>query len=115
MDSAIVFSYSRPAPGREAKAFESFTEAQTFFGTQAHEGNCGEPLNFIATSGENLMIVPGEFEALHKLLRTDEFQDLYLKATYSTPDLGYRLGAFGAGAQESMARWARAGSELQLI
>lgn len=115
MDSAIVFTYTRAAPGREDKAFDLFTEAMAFFGTAAHEGKCGEPINFMGTTGTSLMIIPGEHHALSELTHTDEFLDLYTKTIYAVPDIAYQLGSFGEGVQNQMARWARIGGELALI
>ncbi len=115
MDSAIVFSFGRAAPGREAQAFEAFTEATTFFSTEALADKCGEPLTFMGSAGLSLMIVPGEFEKLFALVRTDEFLELYVKTVFAVPDIAYQIGPFGQGVQDYMARWARVGGELQLI
>jgi len=115
VDAAIVFTYGRPAAGREGKALEAFTEAMAFFGTRSHQGECGEPLTFIGPSGKNLMVVPGFFEKLAVLVRTEEFFDLFTKATLAAPDLGYEIGDYGAGVQSQMARWARFVGELASI
>jgi hypothetical protein len=115
VDAAIVISYGRAFPDREAKALEVFTEALTFFGTRSHAGECGEPVIFIGPSGKNLILVPGSFEKLAALVWTDEFRDLYTKAVFTTPDLTYEIGDYGAGVQSSMARWARIGSELAYL
>ena len=53
MDSAIVFSYSRAAPGREEKALQAFTEGMAFFGSAAHDGKCAEPITVMGPSGTN--------------------------------------------------------------
>ncbi len=115
MDSAIVFTYSRAAHGREQQAFEAFTESMAFFGTASHDGKCGEPINVMGTTGHSLFIVPGEYAALTELVRTEEFRELYMKALFAVPDIGYEIGAFGHGVQDYMARWARVGSELALL
>ncbi len=115
MDAALVFSYPRPFPGREAKALEAFTEAMAYFGTISHHGGCGEPLTFMGPSGKNLMLVPGEFDKLSALVLTDEFRDLFTKAVFAVPDLAYEIGDYGAGVQAQMARWTRIGGELALI
>jgi hypothetical protein len=115
MDSAILFTFTRSAPGREAQAFEAFTESMTFFGTEAHAGHSGEPITFMGPTGLNLIIVPGEFAGLSKLVRSDEFLELYTKAAFAVPDIGYQIGPYGQGVQDFMARWARVGTELALI
>lgn len=115
IDSAIVFSYSRAALGREAKALEAFTESMAFFGTASHEGKCQELITVMGTTGHSLMIVPGEYDALSELVHSEEFRELYTKAIFAVPDLGYELGAFGQGVQEYMARWARVGTDMALM
>lgn len=115
MDSAILFTYTRAAPGREKKAFDVFAEAMAFFGTAAHEGKCAEPINFMGSTGLSLAVIPGEHHALSDLIHTDEFLDLYTKMIYAVPDIAYQLGSFGEGVQDQMARWARVGGELALI
>ena len=115
IDSAIVFKYTRAAPGREAKALDLFTEAMAFFGTSAHEGKCEDPLTFMGTSGHSLIIVPGEFGALMDLTMSEEFRELYTKVVFAVPDVSYEFGAYGQGVQDYMARWARIGNELALI
>jgi len=115
MDSAIVFTFRRAAQGRESEALEAFTESMAFFGTAAHDGKCGELINFLGTTGHSFMIIPGEYDALSTLVRSDEFRELYTKAVFAVPDIGYELGAFGPGVQDYMARWARVGTELAHI
>ena len=115
IDSAIVFTYTRAAPGREEKALESFTESMAFFGTSAHEGKCEEPITFFGVSGHGLMVIPGEYEMLWKLVNTDEFRELYTKVVFAVPDISFEIGAFGQGVQDLMARWARIGKELAYI
>lgn len=115
MDSAILFTYTRAAPGREEKALEAFTEGMAFFGTAAHDGKCGEPINFMGPSGHSFIAVPGEWDKLTELVRSEEFRELYTKTVFAVPDIGYELGAYGQGVQDYMARWARVGRELAVL
>lgn len=115
LDSAIVFSYSRAAPGREDKALEAFTEGMAFFGSAAHDGKCQEPITVMGTSGHSYMIIPGEYDALSALARSDEFRELYTKTVFAVPDIGFEIAAYGQGVQDYMARWARIGTELALL
>ncbi len=115
LDSAIVFTYTRAALGREERALEAFTESMAFFGSAAHDGKCSEPITVMGTTGHSFMIIPGEYEKLSDLVRTDEFRELYTKAVFAVPDLGYELSAFGQGVQDYMARWARVGGELAFL
>lgn len=115
IDSAIVFTYTRPAPGREDLALEAFTKGLAFFGAAAHEGKCEDPLTFMGMSGQSLIIVPGAYEELFLLIRSDEFRELITKAIFAAPDLGYEIGPYGQGVQDYMARWAKVGSELAFM
>ncbi len=115
MDSAIVFTYSRAAAGRESMALQSFADALAFFGKFAADGKCGEPLTLMGPSGHAYMIVPGSFEDLTHLVRLDEFHELFIKAVFAVPDLGYEIASYGEGVQAYMARWARVGGELALM
>ncbi len=115
MDSAIVFSYTRAAPGRESRALEAFTESMAFFASAAHDGKCGETISIMGTMGDSFMIIPGEYHTLSDLVRSEEFRELYTKAVFAVPDLGYEIGAFGQGVQDYMARWARVGTELAFL
>ena len=115
MDSAIVLSYTRAAPGRELQAFETFTEGMAFFGAASHDGTCGEPISIMGMRGDNFMIIPGEYDKLARLVRTDEFRELFTKAVFAVPDIGYELAAFGQGVQDVMARWSRVGTELAYL
>ena len=115
MDSAILITWTEVVPGREAKALEAFTEAMAFFGTAAHEGKCEDPLTFMGPSGHSFMMVPGGYEELWHLIRTDDYRDLFTKALYAAPSICYELGAYGEGVQDQMVRWARVGEELALI
>jgi hypothetical protein len=45
-DAALVVSWTRAVPGREAKALEAFREALEWWGKQAAEGRCGMPRAF---------------------------------------------------------------------
>ncbi len=115
MDHAILFTYGQAAPGRESMALQAFQDGLAFFGKYAAEGKCGEAIDFMGPSGLNLILVPGKYEDLTFLTHLDEFQELYMKAIFSTPSLVYQIGTFGEGVQANMARWARVGGELALM
>ena len=115
IDSAIVFKYTRAAPGRESRALDLFTEAMAFFGTASHEGKCEEPLTFMGSSGHSFILIPGEYGKLTELTMSEEFRELYTKVVFAVPDIAYEIGAYGQGVQDYMARWARIGNELALL
>ena len=115
MDSAIVFTYSRAFPGREATAFESFQDALTLFGKFAAEDRCLEPEVFTGPFAKGLMVIKGEREKLLGIIETEEFQHMYLKAGWSVPDIGYELFFFGDSVMDLMGAWNAVGKELEYV
>ena len=115
IDSGLVFTFTRAAPGRETIGLESFTESMAFFATAAHEGKCEMPINFMGNSGKSFILIPGEYLALNELVRSDEFRELYTKVVFAVPDVAYEIGAFGQGVQDMMARWTRVGTEMAIL
>ena len=112
MNAAIMFTYTRPAPGREAKALEGFMDGLTFFGKLAADGKCGEPMVYLAPSGLGTMIIHGHRETLFEIIGSDEFAKLYTKVTFSVPDIKYEIVSAGEGVQKQMQVWGAAGLEL---
>jgi hypothetical protein len=112
MDAALVFTYTRPVPGREAKALSSFMEALSFFGKLASDGHCGEPMIFSGPSGKGMFVVPGDRDKLNEILRGEDFTWLFLKTSFTTPDIGYEMFAFGDAVTELFTTWSKAGTEL---
>lgn len=112
MKTAIVFTYTRPTPGREAKALEAFTDSLTFFGKLAADGKCGEPMVYLAPSGLGMMIIHGERETLFEITGSEEFARLYNKASFAVPDVNFDLVAAGEGVQEDMQVWSSIGLEI---
>ena len=112
MKAAIMFTWTRSTPGREAQALEVFTDSLTFWGKLAADGKCGEPMVYLAPSGLGMMIIHGERETLFEILGTDEFAKLYTKVTFSVPEIKYELVAAGEGVQEQMQVWGAVGLEL---
>ena len=112
MDSAIVFTYTRPHPGREAAAFEVFEDALTFFGKLAADGKCLEPEVFVGPHAKGVLVVKGERDALRAIIDTEDFTRFYLRAGYAVPDIGYEMYEFGEGVTTLMGLWATVGKEL---
>lgn len=112
MKAAIVFTYTRPAPGREAMALEAFTDSFTFFGKLAADGKCGEPMVYLASSGLGMMIIHGDREELFEITGSGDFHKLYDKASFAVPDVKFELVAAGDAVQEDMQIWGAVGMEL---
>src|SRR5438128_814584 len=87
-DAALVSTWSRAVPGREAKAIEVFMEFMQWWGKQAAEGKCSEPEPFFATDGSGGMsVVRGKAEMLFELASSDEALRLISKGQLIVQDL----------------------------
>ncbi len=111
MNSALVFSWKRAEPGREAKALEVLAESQMFWGKLAAEGKVAEPELFMSL-GHNLMVIRGDWDFLFQTLHTDECITLLDKATFVASDLSYHFYDIGQLAEHELQLFATAGSEL---
>lgn len=112
MNAALVFTYGRPAPGREPMALEAFTDSFTFWGKLAADDKCDEPVAYLAPSGGGMMIIHGDRKMLLDIIDTADFRAVYFKAGFCVPDLDYKLLTAGDHVAEFMAAWASLGSEM---
>lgn len=112
MKAAVMFTWTRPTAGREAKALEAFTDSLTFWGKLAADDKCGEPMVYLAPSGIGMMIIHGERETLFDIIGSNEFAKQYAKVTFSVTDIKYELVAAGERVQEEMQMWGAVGLEL---
>ena len=87
-DAALVSTWGRAVPGREAKAIEVFMEFMQWWGKQAAEGKCSEPEPFFATDGSGGMsVVRGKADMLLELASSDEALRLISKGQLIVQDL----------------------------
>jgi hypothetical protein len=114
-DAALVVSWTRAVPGREAKALEAFREALEWWGKQAAEGRCGTPRAFgAADASGGMVIVEGRSNVLYELMESEEYRKLNSKGVMVADDFRAKLyyGGTEAELQQTMAILAQAGNEL---
>jgi hypothetical protein len=112
-NTAVIFFYGVPVAGREAKAFETFNDAATFFGKLAADGKCAEPEMFHYGFGGGMMIVrAASIEDLFEMLERDESRKIIAAATYTVTDFRYEIFFTGERMMENMGNWAQVGAEL---
>ena len=112
-NTALVFHYGLPVPGREAKAMEAFADAQTIFGKFAADGMCAEPEIFHHLHGAGMMIVRAEgFEELFKVLEKDETKRLLDLCTFAVQDFEFTFMQTGELLMEAMGLYTTVGAEL---
>lgn len=70
MKAALVIRFGNPVPGREAAALTYGHELEAF--ARKNSGMISEPKWYWSSSGENMVIVEGEYENLLALTATPE-------------------------------------------
>lgn len=112
MKAAMVGKWTTPVPGREKAAIAYGRALDEFFGKKAAEGLCTEPKWFWATTGENLWLVEGEFDALVGISATPEAQKFQVMGPILLQDCGWSI--FLAGREEMFGPYEEILKELKI-
>ena len=76
-NAALMLSYKKPIPGREAKALEVFADALTLYGKLAADGKCADPEVFHHLIGGGMFIVKTEnLETAHEILEMEDIRKM---------------------------------------
>jgi hypothetical protein len=110
-NAALVYTYTRAVPGREAHAFEAFTDALSFWEKQAIDGQCLTPETFMGRQ-TNMIVVRGLRRKLEDIIDSTNHRKLYARSLFVVEDLRMELFATGDEVQRQMQIWASAGAEL---
>ena len=112
-NTALVFKYGLPVPGREEKGLEAFADAQTIFGKFAADGICAEPEIFHHLFGGGMMIIRAEtFDKLFFMLEKEEVKRLIDLCTYTAQDFEFSFMQTGELLMEDMGLFTKVGAEL---
>ena len=112
-NTALVFSYGLPVPGREVKAMEAFADGQALFGKFAADGMCAEPELFHHLFGAGMMIIRAEsYEKLFAMLEKEEAKRLIDLCTFTVQDFEFTFMHTGELLMEDMGLYATVGAEL---
>ena len=112
-NTALVFSYGLPVPGREAKALEAFADAQALYGKFAADGMCAEPEIFHHLFGAGMMIIRAEgFEKLFAMLEKEDSKRLIDLCTFAVQDFEFTFMQTGELLMKDMGLYATVGAEL---
>lgn len=114
MDTALVFTWSRPETGREAKALEALIEGRMFWAKLAAEGQVSEP-EYLMGIDQNMLIVKGDWDFLFQTLHTDAAMLLIEKAGFVAKDFTYHFYSVAGGAEHMLELYATAGTELGIL
>ena len=111
-NSALVFTFGPPVPGREAAALANFAHAQAFFGQLAADGKC-EAEAYLWGYGGGLMIVKGDSpEALYEILAMDESRKMLSTGSLTSQAFAFQMAATGESLADNMTSFAAVGTEL---
>lgn len=112
-NTALVFKYGLPVPGREKEALEAFADALALYGKFAADGMCAEPEPMHYLFGGGMMIIRAEtFEKLFHMLETEESKKLIDLCTYSVKDFEFTFMHTGELLMEDMSLFTKVGAEL---
>jgi hypothetical protein len=112
-NTALIFKYGLPVPGREAKAMEVFADGTALWGKYAADGMCAEPEFFHHLFGGGMMIVRAEsFDKLFVLLEKEESKKLIDACTFAAQDFELTFMQTGDLLMEDMGLYSTVGAEL---
>ncbi len=94
MRAALVVRFTNPVPGRERAAIAYGREVDEFVRKNAARG-LSEPKWYWSSSGENMIIVEGEYDKLLELSSTPEAMKLENKGMILMQDFRDELVAVG--------------------
>ena len=112
-NAALVLSYGKPIPGREAKAMEVFADGLTMFGKLAADDKCAEPevYNQLVTGG--MFIIKTEsMEAILHILEMDEIRRMFDVAMFTVEDFNIEMFLTGEHLMEAMSLYTEIGTDL---
>jgi hypothetical protein len=112
MQAAMVVTWTRPVPGREAKALDYGIEVAEFWGKKAAEGKCTVPEMFFSDRGRGMWIVNGDRDVLQQIEDTDEARLLTMKGELLLEEFSLDFFYAGEAAADYMIRF---GSALATI
>jgi hypothetical protein len=116
MDTALVFTWTGPVVGREAKVVDLWPESMEFFGKLAADGKCSDLEVFFSPSAPfNFAMVRGPLMSILEIIDSDAFRTLTNKCFYLLEDWHYYTYTTGESTQPFIDRFVTVGSELGYI
>ena len=115
-NAALMMSYTKPIPGREAKAMEVFADALTIYGKLAADGKCAEPEVFHHLVGGGMFLVKTEtIASAHEILDMDEVRKMLDVAMFTVDDFNVEVMVTGVNLMANMSLYTAIGTELGYI
>ena len=116
MDTALVFTWTGPVVGREAKVVDLWPESKDFFGKLAADGKCSEFEVFFSPSAPiNFAMVRGPLVSILEIVNSESFRNLANKCLFLLEDWHYYTYVTGEDTEPFIDRYATVGSELGYI
>jgi hypothetical protein len=115
-NAALRLSYTKPIPGREAKAMEVFADALTIYGKLAADGKCAEPEVFHHLVGGGMFLVKTETIAgAYEILEMDDVRRMLDIAMFTVEDFEVEVMVTGENLMTNMSVYTAIGTELGYI
>ena len=115
-NAALKISYSRPTPGRDAKAMEVFANALTIYGKLAADGKCAEPEVFHHLAGGGMFMIKCETtQTAAEILALDDVRRMINEAVFTVEDFDIEIMVTGEQLMSNMSLFTAIGTELGYI
>jgi hypothetical protein len=106
MKAAWVAKWSRPIPGREAKALEAFMESMDFWDKRQADGQIERRDTYLSPAGPGMVIMTGEHAELSSILGSEDYLRIVAKVELNVDGLDGELLFTGEGSDRLIGIWA---------
>jgi hypothetical protein len=111
MKAAWISKWTRPVPGREARALEVFMESMDFWGKRQADGQVEGYETFLSPAGPGMVVIKGERAKLAAILDTDEYLKLLTKINLNVDGVQGEMMLTGDAVNHLIGMWAETGKE----
>jgi hypothetical protein len=111
-DAALMIGWGRTVRGREQRALDVFNEALAYYGERQADGTIEEFDTVLLTPHggdlDGFFLVKGSPDAIGRMVASEEFQRLHIRAGLIVENLGIVQGWCGEGLARQMGWFAEA-------
>lgn len=112
MDTALVYKWDGPVPGREAAALQLKEDVDSFWDKAVANGQATDYAWYIGGLEFSLFIVRGQQEGLLALAATPELQLLNMRASLVNQNMQMAYFQTGDSVEPMLAVWGSAAEQL---
>jgi hypothetical protein len=111
MKAAWISKWTRPTPGREARALEVFMESREFWGKRQADGQIEGYETFLSPAGAGMVIIKGERAQLTAIFDSDEYLKLLTKIDLNVDGVEGEMMLTGNAVDHLIGMWAETAKE----